>query len=147
MRVALVSMYTTHHEETGATRRLRRTAELLAERDHDVFVCCAQWWDGEVVEFKQNDVTYYRVTETPSSGRFASKVPFVLREISPDVIQVASYPPSHVTAVKTAARFLRTPVVADWWNRDSRGGSRAYTRAAKAPNAVLVPSEYGIVGL
>ncbi|ELZ91734.1 hexosyltransferase, glycosyltransferase [Haloferax mucosum ATCC BAA-1512] len=141
MRVALVSMYTTHHEETGATRRLRRTAELLAERDHDVFVCCAQWWGGEVAEFKQNDVTYYRVTETPSSGRFASKIPFILREISPDVIQVASYPPSHVTAVKTAARFLRTPVIADWWNRDKRGGSRAYKRAAKAPNAVLVPSE------
>ena len=141
MRVALVSMYTTHHEETGATRRLRRTAELLAERDHEVTVLCAKWWAGEVVEFKQDGVTYHRVTDAPSVGGFASRVPFALREVSPDVIQVASYPPSHVTAVRTAARFLRTPVVADWWTRDDRGGSRAYRRAAKAPNAVLVPSE------
>ncbi|KAB1192124.1 glycosyltransferase [Haloferax sp. MBLA0076] len=141
MRVALVSMYTPHHEETGATMRMRRTAELLAERGNDVVVLCAKWWDGEVIEFEQNGVTYHRVTDSPAAGRFASRVPFVLREVDPDVIQVASFPPSHVTAVKTAARFLRVPVVADWWNRDERGGSRAYRRAAKAPHAVLTPSE------
>ncbi|SEK43667.1 glycosyltransferase [Haloferax larsenii] len=141
MRVALVSMYTTHHEETGATRRTRRTAELLSDRGHEVVVLCAQWWDGEVPEFEHQNVTYRRVTESPSVGAFASKVPFVLRDVAPDVIQVASYPPSHVSAVKTAARFLRTPVVADWWNRDDRGGNRAYRRAAKAPDTVVVPSE------
>ncbi|KAB1196950.1 MULTISPECIES: glycosyltransferase family 4 protein [Haloferax] len=141
MRVALVSMFTPHHEETGATMRMRRTAELLTERGHDVVVLCAKWWDGEVVEFEQNGVTYHRVTDSPASGRFASRVPFVLREVGPDVIQVTSYPPSHVTAAKTAARFLRVPVVADWWARDERGGSRSYRRAAKSPHAVLAPSE------
>jgi glycosyltransferase involved in cell wall biosynthesis len=141
MRVALVSMFTPHHEETGATRRMRRTAELLAEDGHDVVVLCAKWWEGEVVEFEQNDVTYHRVVDSPAAGRFASRVPFVLREVDPDVIQVTSFPPSQVTAVKTAARFLRVPVVGDWWNRDDRGGSRAYRRAAKAPNAVVAPSE------
>ncbi|WP_411965716.1 glycosyltransferase family 4 protein [Haloferax sp. YSMS24] len=141
MRVALVSMYTPHHEETGATIRTRRTAELLSERGNDVVVLCAKWWGGESIEFEQNDVTYHRVTDSPAAGRFASRVPFVLREVDPDVIQVASFPPSHVTAAKTAARFLRVPVVADWWSRDERGGSRAYRRAAKSPHAVLTPSE------
>ncbi|KAB1189098.1 MULTISPECIES: glycosyltransferase family 4 protein [Haloferax] len=141
MRVALVSMYTPHHEETGATIRMRRTAELLAEHGHDVVVLCAKWWDGEVIEFAQNGVTYHRVTDSPASGRFASRVPFALREVKPDVIQVTSFPPSCVTAAKAAARFLRVPVVADWWTRDDRGGSRSYRRAAKAPHAVLAPSE------
>ncbi|WP_416839009.1 glycosyltransferase family 4 protein [Haloferax sp. DFSO52] len=141
MRVALVSMFTPHHEETGATLRMRRTAELLAERGTDVVVLCAKWWDGDVTEFEQHDVTYHRVTDSPAAGRFASRVPFALREVDPDVIQVTSFPPSHVTAVKTAARFLRVPVVADWWSRDERGGSRTYRRAAKSPHAVLAPSE------
>ncbi|MFC7204294.1 glycosyltransferase [Haloferax namakaokahaiae] len=141
MRVALVSMLTQNHEETGATVRTRRTAELLAERGHEVVVLCAQWWDGEIHEFDHNEVTYRAVTTTPSSGTFASKVPFALREVKPDVIQVVNCPPSHVTAVKTAARFLRVPVVVDWWSKDDRGSARAYRRAAKSPDAVLVPSE------
>lgn len=116
MRVAFVSMFTPHHRDSGATNRTRRTAELLAERGHEVTVLCARWWDGDVTEFERHDVVYRAVTATPAARAFASKLPFALRKVRPDVIQAANHPPSHVTAAKTAARFLRTPVVVDWWD-------------------------------
>ncbi|MFC6826318.1 glycosyltransferase family 4 protein [Halopelagius fulvigenes] len=140
MRIAFVSMYTEQRRADGATRRTRRTAELLAARGHDVTVLCARWWEGDVSEFEQDDVTYAAVTETPSVGSFASKLPFALRRVKPDVVHAANSPPSHVTAAKTAARFLRTPVVVDWWDEreeDSKGASK---RAARAAKRVIAPS-------
>ncbi|RDI71152.1 glycosyltransferase family 4 protein [Halopelagius longus] len=152
MRIAFVSMYTEQRRTDGATRRTRRTAELLAARGHDVTVLCAQWWEGDVPEFEQNDVTYVAVTETPSVGSFASKLPFALRRVKPDVIHAANSPPSHVTAAKTAARFLRTPVVVDWWTEREEDSTGASKRAARAAKRVVTPSrmvkthvrEYGV---
>lgn len=152
MRIAFVSMYTEQRRADGATRRTRRTAELLAARGHDVTVLCAQWWDGEVSRFEQNDVTYVAVTDTPAAGSFASKLPFALRRVKPDVVHAVNSPPSHVTAAKTAGRFLRTPVVLDWWAEredDSKGASK---RAAHAAKRLVTPSrmvkthvrEYGV---
>jgi glycosyltransferase involved in cell wall biosynthesis len=140
MRVAFVSMYTDRHRTDGATRRTRRTAELLAARGHDVSVLCAQWWDGDIPEFEHSGVTYRAVTSAPATGTFASKLPFALRRADPEVVQAVNSPPSHVLAATTVARVLRVPVVVDWWcdvEGDSRGG---YRRAARNPDAVLAPS-------
>ncbi|MFB6130131.1 MAG: glycosyltransferase family 4 protein [Salinigranum sp.] len=140
MRVAFVSMHTDLHRSDGATRRTRRTAELLAARGHEVVVLCAQWWDGPVAEFDRDGVAYRAVTGAPAAGTFASKVPFALRRVAPDVVQVVNSPPSHVVAATTAARLLRVPVVVDWWC-DVPGDSRAgYRRAARGADAVLAPS-------
>jgi glycosyltransferase involved in cell wall biosynthesis len=140
MRVAFVSMFTPRHRDTGATGRTHRTARLLAARGHDVVWFCARWWEGEIKEFEHDGVTYRAVTDEPSAGAFASKLPFALRKAKPDVVQAVNSPPSHVVAAKTACRFLRTPVVVDWWS-DVAGDSRTgYRRAARKPDAVVAPS-------
>ncbi len=140
MHVAFVSMYTTHHEDSWGARRTRRVAELLAGRGHEVTVCCAGWWDGDHDEFEQNDVTYRAVTRDPAPKTFASKLPFVLRRLRPDVIHAATRPASGVTAAKTAARLLRTPVVAEWWPDADGARGAGSRRAARSPDAVVVPS-------
>jgi glycosyltransferase involved in cell wall biosynthesis len=142
MRVAFVSMWTAQLRETGATRRLRRTAELLADHGHDVHVCCSQWWEGHIESFEQESVTYHAVTEGPATGSFASKVPFALRRVKPDVIQAVNTPPAQVRAAAVAGRLIRTPVLADWWCDDPDVQSDAYDRAARAPDGVVTPSRY-----
>ncbi|QIB73437.1 glycosyltransferase family 4 protein [Halogeometricum borinquense] len=141
MRIAFVSMYTEQLRADGATRRMRRVSERLAASGHDVSVLCAQWWEGEVPEFEQNDVNYIRVTETPSAPKFASKVPFALRRVKPDVIHATNSPPTQVTGAKTAARFLRVPVVVDWWAEREGDSSSACKRAARGPKRVIAPSQ------
>lgn len=141
MRIAFVSMFTEQLRADGATRRMRRVAERLAAHGHDVSVLCAQWWEGDVPEFEQEGVNYVAVTETPSATTFASKVPFALRRVKPDVIHATNSPPTQVTGAKTAARLLRVPVVVDWWAEregDSRGASK---RAARGAKRVVTPSQ------
>ena len=140
MRIAFVSMYTDRHRDGGATRRTRRTAELFAARGHDVTVLCAQWWDGDIPEFEREGVDYRAVTAAPATGTFASKLPFALRRVDPDVVQAVNSPPSHVIAATTAARVLRVPVVVDWWSESAEDSRAGYRRAARSPDAVLAPS-------
>ncbi|MGM0592650.1 MAG: glycosyltransferase family 4 protein [Halobacteriota archaeon] len=137
MRVAFVSMWPPQLRDTGGTRRMRRTAELLAERGHDVTVLCTRWWEGDEPAFEQDGVVYRAVTEAPTSKSFASKLPFALRKVSPDVIQLLTPPRSHVTAVRAVARFTRTPTVVDWWPSPQTDGSK---KAVRSPEAVLAPS-------
>ncbi|ELZ27280.1 glycosyltransferase [Halogeometricum pallidum JCM 14848] len=141
MRIAFVSMYTAQLRADGATRRLRRVAERLAARDHEVSVLCAKWWEGEVSAFEQNGVEYVAVTEAPSATTFASKLPFALRRVKPDVVHAANSPPAQVSGAKTGARLLRVPVVVDWWAEregDAPGGCR---RAARSADRVTAPSQ------
>jgi glycosyltransferase involved in cell wall biosynthesis len=140
MQVAFASMWTAQRRETGATRRLRRTAELLAARGHDVTVLCVQWWDGEVETFEQNGVDYYAVTDDPTRGLFAARLPFALRRLAPEVIVALATPPAQVRAASVAGRLLRVPVLADWWCDEPGVESRAYDRAARAPDLVVAPS-------
>lgn len=140
MHVAFVSMHTAHGADSWGARRTRRVAELLAGRGHEVTVCCAGWWEGDHAAFERGGVTYRAVTRDPAPAAFASKLPFALRRLRPDVVHVASRPASHVTAATTAARFLRTPVVTEWWP-DREGGRGSGSRlAVRAPDAVVVPS-------
>lgn len=140
MRVAFTAMRTAYHEETPATVRTRRIARHLAARGHDVTVLCSRWWDGTVPEFEHEDVVYRSIIDKPAAKKFASKLPLAIKRCSPDVIHAVVDPPVAVVAAKTVARFLRVPVIVDWWGDDS--GSRAnYRRAAKRANAIVTPSE------
>jgi hypothetical protein len=116
MRVAVVSMYTPDHRESRALRRTRRVAEGLADRDHDVTWLCAQWWGGETREFERRGDRYRRATSSPSEGSFRSKLPFALRRVDPAVVHAVVVPPGPAITAKTAGRFLRVPVVVDWWD-------------------------------
>ncbi|WP_101296326.1 glycosyltransferase family 4 protein [Halegenticoccus soli] len=141
MHVAFVTMVTASSRETPATRRTGRVAAGLAARGHEVTVLCSRWWDGEPRRFKRDGVVYRAVTDAPAERSFASKLPFALRKVRPDVIQAVNSPPSHVAAAKTAGRLLRTPVVVDWWDDVSGDSRRGYRRVARRADAVVVPSE------
>jgi glycosyltransferase involved in cell wall biosynthesis len=143
MRVAFVSETVVQHRQTGATRRLRRTAEALAGRGHDVVVCCSQWWDGDHETFEQDGVTYRRVTDGPGRERFALSLPAALRAADPDVIQATADDPTHVLAAKAASLFLRAPLVVDWYESPQTGDADdpIWRLAATVPELVSVPSE------
>ncbi|UPV73412.1 glycosyltransferase family 4 protein [Halorussus limi] len=143
MRVAFVSETVAQHRQTGATRRLQRTAEALAGRGHDVVVCCAQWWDGDHETFEQDGVTYRAVTDAPGEGRFAVSLPAALRDANPDVIQATAADPMHVLAAKAASLFLRAPLVVDWYESPQAGDADdpRWRLAATVPELVLAPSE------
>ncbi|MFC7080835.1 glycosyltransferase family 4 protein [Halorussus caseinilyticus] len=143
MRVAFVSETVAQHRGTGATRRIRRTAEALSGRGHDVVVCCAQWWDGDHDSFEQDGVTYRAVTDAPGEGRFAVALPAVLRAVDPDVIQATAADPTHVLAAKVASLFLRAPLVVDWYESPDTGDADdpRWRLAASVPDLVLTPSE------
>jgi glycosyltransferase involved in cell wall biosynthesis len=145
MRVAFVAETVAQHRETGATRRIRRTAEGLAGRGHDVVVCCARWWEGDHEAFEQDGVTYRAVTdERPGeSGRFAVSLPATLRAVHPDVIQATAAVPSHVLATKVASLFGRAPLVVDWYESPgaSDGDDPRWRLVATVPDLVLAPSE------
>jgi glycosyltransferase involved in cell wall biosynthesis len=144
MRVAFVSETGAQYRSTGATRRIRRTAEALAGRGHDVVVCCAQWWDGDHDSFEQDGVTYRAVTDgPPGEGRFAVSLPAELRAIDPDVIQATAARPTHVLSAKVASLALRAPLVVDWYDSPDAGDSEdpRWRLAATVPDLVLTPSE------
>ncbi|WP_224332430.1 glycosyltransferase [Haloprofundus halobius] len=141
MRVAFVSMLTTHHEETAVTRRTRRTVRYLLDHGHEAVILCAQWWGGDVPEFEHEGISYRRVTDEPAARGFASKLPFALRKVGADVIHAVNSPPKHVTASKTAGRLLRTPVLVDWWDDDPANPRSGYRRAAKRADLVVAPSQ------
>jgi glycosyltransferase involved in cell wall biosynthesis len=141
MHVAFVSARTAQHHETGAAERTRRVAERLAERGHEVTICCARWWEGTIPEFEQNDVTYRAVTDEPTAGSFGKKLLLHLPRLDPDVVQAVNSPPEHVAAAKRACRLRRVPLVVDWWCDYPGDDWVGYKRAARAADRVLVPSE------
>ena len=140
MHVAFVSMHTVHGLETGATRRTRQTARLLAARGHEVTVLCSRWWGGDLPTFDHEGITYRAVTDVPATGSFAAKLPLVLRSVGADVIQAVNSPPAHVRTAKAAARLLRVPVVVDWWADQPGDSDAAYRRAVAAADEIFAPS-------
>ena len=141
MRVAFVSLYPDQRRSNGATARARRVAEGLAARGHDVSFLCAQWWEGPLDSFTHNEVDYVAVTEGASARAFASKLPFALRRVGPEVIHATNSPPSQVVAARAAARILRVPVVVDWWAAREGDSDRMIGRAARTADRVLAPSQ------
>ncbi|MFB6080430.1 MAG: glycosyltransferase [Haloferacaceae archaeon] len=146
MHVAVVSMRTSQLCETDATVRTRRLVEGLASRGHDVTVLCAQWWDGDHDRFEQAGVTYRRLVRSPAAGTFAARLPRALlglgvgRGAGVDVVQASNSPAVAVRAARAATRPLRVPLVVDWWDDHPTDGPAARRRAARAPDAIFVPS-------
>lgn len=154
MRVAFVTLRADPDDAPPGARRLRRVADDLTDRGHEVTILCSQWWDGDVDAFEYEDITYRRVCTDATPWSFALRLPLVLRAVDPEVIHVRSEPPLSVAAARTAGAGLRTPVVADWWTTpqtspaqstatDSRFAATRYRLAARAPALVTTPSEMG----
>ncbi len=141
MHVAFVSLYPDQRRSDGASARARRVAERLAARGHDVSFLCSRWWEGPLDSFTQDDVEYVAVTDGTSARSFASKLPFALRRVGPDVIHATNSPPSQAAAARTAARVLRVPVIVDWWAVREGDTDRMIRRAARTADRVLAPSQ------
>ncbi|MFB6304925.1 MAG: glycosyltransferase family 4 protein [Haloferacaceae archaeon] len=140
MHVVVASMRTAQLCETGATVRTRRIAEGLAGRGHEVTVLCAQWWEGDHDRFDHAGVTYRRLVRSPAAGTFAARLPAALADLGADVVHAAASPTAAVRTAGLATRALGVPLVVDWWAdhpADTDAGRRG---AARAPDAVLVPS-------
>ncbi|MFB6135132.1 MAG: glycosyltransferase family 4 protein [Halobacteriaceae archaeon] len=153
MRVALVAAATTHHDDTDRTRRVRRLAELLREDGHDVVVCCARWWGGEVSRFETDGLAYRAVADEPRGDAFAARLPVVLPAVAPDVVCVVHDRPTHVLGARLGAAFARAPLVVDWYDvRDPDGAEglvprlravardRAEFLASRVPERIVAPS-------
>lgn len=154
MRVAFVTLRADPEDAPPGARRLRRVADHLTARGHDVTILCSQWWDGSVAAFEYEDITYRRVSTEPKQRSFALRLPTAIRSVDPDVIHVRSDPPLPVVTARVAGAALRRPVVADWWavpygTDDQSGTARErltpdWNRlAARMPVLVTTPSETG----
>ncbi|MEF8852159.1 MAG: glycosyltransferase family 4 protein [Haloarculaceae archaeon] len=141
MRVAFVSMETTHHRDTDGSRRVERVARHLADRGHDVTVYCSRWWDGYAETITRDDVDYRGVTASPTAPSFVVRIPPLLALDRPDVVHVRPDPPSGVLASSLGGTLARAPVVAEWFGDEPVADARFYERAATSPDAVVTPSE------
>jgi len=141
MRVAFASPFSLKHGTTRPRARTRRTARLLADRGHEVTVLSAGWWDGDHDGFEWGGVDYQRVTDGPAPLRYAARLPAALARLRPDVIQAVNSPPSTAVAAGLAGTVLRRPVVVDWFDDRPDDAPAAARLAARAGDAVLVPSE------
>ncbi|MFB6301428.1 MAG: glycosyltransferase family 4 protein [Haloferacaceae archaeon] len=142
MHVAVASMRTAQLCETGATVRVRRLVEGLAARGHEVTVLCAQWWDGDHDRFEQAGVTYRRLVRSPAAGTFAARLPRALLGLGGvDVVHASNSPAAAVSTADAATRLLGVPLVVDWWDDHPADGAAARRRSARAPDALVVPSQ------
>lgn len=147
MRVAFGQCFTDDRRDHDWARRLRRTAEHLASRGHDITVFCTRWWPEETDTTERNRVTYRAVTETPSPDSFALRLPIELARASqvPDVIHTTVTEPWTVLACRTYGTIRRVPIVADWYGDDPSvvsTDSRMWQFALRAPAKIITPSRY-----
>ena len=124
--------------------RLDRFARQFADRDHDVTVYCAGWWDDADRRRRRDGVVYEAVTVSPARTSFLARVPALLARDRPDAVVVSPSPPEAAVAAATGGTLARAPVVCDWFG-DEPGSDRPRRRAAaaRAPDAVVTPSELG----
>lgn len=141
MRIAFVTMETHHTRDDPAMWRRTRLIRLLSQTDHEVVVCCRRWWDGDHPTFEQDGINYHAVCSDETVGRFAAKLPFVLRAESPDVVHLPNTPAKLVRAASPVCQLLRIPVVVDWWTAADSDSPGSRKRAAKKPDRLVVPSE------
>ncbi|MCU4719362.1 glycosyltransferase family 4 protein [Halapricum hydrolyticum] len=141
MRVAFVSMETTHHDERPGTRRFERLARLLAERGHDVTVFCARTWDGERETATDAGVIYRGVTDAPAPTSFALRLPWALARFDPDVIHALPTPASQVVAANVGGTLSRAPLVVEFFGDTDPSESRWAGRALSVPDRIVTPSE------
>ena len=141
MRVAFVSMETSHHRDVEGIQRTERVARTLAAAGHDVTVFCAGWWDGYGTERIVDGVTYHAVTIAPAVSSFCTRIPFLLALDRPDVIQASPRIPQVVMAARVGGSLARAPLVVDWFGDETLPDSGAVKRAVTWPDHVVTPSE------
>jgi len=144
MRVAFVSETTAHHADGDDLDRLDLLAGLLAERGHEVHVCCAQWWEGRPDTFDYEDVTYHAITADPGRRWFSPKAAATLRGIDPDVVHATSRTPGHVYGARWGGLLAGAPVVCEWYDPTTPGTDYAAAptgtpRAARARGGDALP--------
>ena len=124
--------------------RLDRFARQFADRDHDVTVYCTGWWDEYDRRRRRDGVVYEAVTVSSARTSFLARVPALLARDRPDAVVVSPSPPEAAAAAATGGTLARAPVVCDWFG-DEPGSDRPRRRtaAARAPDAVVTPSELG----
>ncbi len=149
MRVAFVTLETTHTNDTRRTRRLERVAkQLTATGEHEVAFCCAQWWGGDVESFEHDGITYHRVTVDASPRKFATRVPFVLRRTDPDLILASYWPPVAAIGAGTGRWFSRVPIVVDWYgDHPIDEPTRSVRTSMRLADRIISPSEYVQTGV
>lgn len=141
MRVAVVSFETVDHRDTETSRRLQRIIDLLLAKGHDVHVCCAQYWDGDLVRFNRNEVTYHGVSsDTDSRRQFCLRLPGVLARIAPDVVHVNATPPAAALAARSGAALTRAPMVLEVYGHGGVSETWHHRRAARWADRVVTPS-------
>lgn len=119
--------------ETALARRMRRAAESLARRGHEVTCLCTRWWDGESGAFERDGVSYRVVSD--SRRWFATRLPVAVADRRPDVVHAAGSDPG----AALAARLSGTPLLVDWCGEET---PRLLDRALHAAEYVCVPSEH-----
>lgn len=140
MRVAFVSMETTHHADSEGNRRVERLARHLADRGHDVRIFCAQTWEGYEETTDEAGVTYHGVTAAPTPASFAVRLPWLLARFGPDVIHTTPTPASQVVAAGLGGTLGRAPLLAEFYG-DADPNGRLAGRALSAPARIVTPSE------
>ena len=142
MRVAFVTMKTTHDGDSAGGRRIERVARRLADRGHDVTVLCSQWWDGYAESVTRDHVTYRAVTVSPSAPSFVARVPVLLAVHRPDVVHVRPDPPGVVRTAGIGRYLSRAPLVVEWFGDEAVGESdSAFESTVTLPDMVVTPSE------
>lgn len=139
MRIAFVSLSTTHHRDTPEARRFERIARMVAARGHDVTLFCGQWWDDYTDEFVEDGLRYRGVTLGAAESSFLVRLPVLLGRYRPDIIHVRQTPPRQVIAALSGARLARAATVVEWAGEMPTG--RVGARAAKKPDRIITPSE------
>jgi glycosyltransferase involved in cell wall biosynthesis len=140
MRVAFVSMETTHYDDSEGVQRIERVARLLAERGHDVTVFCAQSWEHGRETVTDTDLIYHGVTDGPASTSFSLRLPWALWQFDPDVIHAAPTPASQVAAASVGGSLARAPLVLEYFG-DRVPHGQWTRRALSKPARIVTPSE------
>lgn len=145
MRVAFVAATTRHHAAADPDRaaRVDGVAEQLAGRGHDVTILTTRFWSDESETHTRSGITYRSLADGFGT-EFAMRVPWVLRELDPDITHVVHDDPS----VVVTAEFGGAPVVVDWYDLPADGATGVWgrvqdwlrRRAARSPAVVVTPS-------
>ena len=141
MRIAVVVERPPPHADRAGAARLRRFATEFADRDHDVTVYCAGWWDDRSRRISRDGVVYEAATVAPATPSFLARVPWLLARDRPDAVVASPSPPETVVAAAAGGAVARAPVVCDWFGDEPADDPRRWTAAARAATRVVAPSE------
>ncbi|MFB6210617.1 MAG: glycosyltransferase [Halobacteriales archaeon] len=144
MRVAFVAANTVHHRDTDFTARMRRLAELLVDRGHEVRVFCSQWWEGRPTEFEHEGVRYHAVIDDVEGPdwRFVTGAPGPIRRFDPDVIHGMNTMSRDIFGAWLGSMYSRTPFLLEWYdpNPALQWSPRMRRLSVTVPHHIVVPA-------